>query len=60
MKLKFKKGDWVRSVRRGSKGAFIGEIIDTSEGEYVVRDVERRRWLRTEAELSPAHKKEAA
>ncbi|MEH2517429.1 hypothetical protein V1279_003002 [Bradyrhizobium sp. AZCC 1610] len=58
--MKFKKGEWVKSARRGSKPSFIGQIVDISEGEYVVRDVEKLRWLRTEAELSPAHKKEAA
>lgn len=58
--MKFKKGDWVHSKRRGSKGSFIGQVVDISEGEYVIRDNERLKWLRTEDELSPAPKKEAA
>jgi hypothetical protein len=57
--VKFKVKDWVRSVRRGSKGSFIGQIVDTIDGEYIVRDTERRRWLRKASELQPA-KKEAA
>ena len=49
---KFKKGDWVTSVRRGSKGSFVGEIIDICGDEYVIRDAEKLRWLRKPAELS--------
>jgi hypothetical protein len=55
--VKLKNGDWVHSVRVGSKG--LGEVIDFSEGKYVIRGAEKRRWLRAEGELSPA-KKEAA
>ncbi|UPT95429.1 hypothetical protein J4G48_0040455 [Bradyrhizobium barranii subsp. apii] len=58
--MKFKKGDWVHSVRVGSKGQFVGEVVDISEGEYVVRDGERKRWLRAEGELSPAKKESKA
>jgi hypothetical protein len=58
--MKFKKGDWVRSARVGSKGPFVGEVIDTSQGEYILRDADRNRWLRKESELSPAARKEAA
>jgi hypothetical protein len=58
--MKFKDKDWVRSTRVGSKGSFIGQIIDISKGEYIVRDAERRRWLRKEGELELAHKKDAA
>jgi hypothetical protein len=58
---KFRKGDWVKSARRGPRGSFVGRIVDTIDGEYIVRDAERRRWLRTESELSAApSKKEAA
>ena len=58
--MKFRKGEWVQSARFGSKGPFVGQIVDFSQGDYIVRDVERRRWLRKEGELSPAAKKEAA
>lgn len=52
--MKFKKGDWVESARVGTKGKFVGEVIGTSEGEYIVRDADRVKWLRKEDELSPA------
>jgi hypothetical protein len=59
MKFKFKQ--WVKSARRGSKGSFVGQIVDTMDGDYIIRDTERRKWLRKECELSPAEpKKEAA
>jgi len=58
--MKFKKGDWVHSVRVGSKGQFVGEVIGFSDDEYIIRDAEKRRWLRSEGELSRAVKKEAA
>lgn len=45
---KFKKGDWVR----GSKGSFVGKIIEIWGDEYVIRDAEKLRWLRKPAELS--------
>ncbi|WFU52253.1 hypothetical protein QA639_21330 [Bradyrhizobium pachyrhizi] len=55
---KFEKDDWVRSVRVGSKGSFVGQIKDVLDGgEYVVRDDDRKRWLRKEDELSPAQPK---
>jgi hypothetical protein len=57
--MKFKKGDWVHSVRVGSKGQFVGEVIGFSEGEYVVRDPDKLKWLRAEGELSHAKPKEA-
>jgi hypothetical protein len=59
---KFRKGDWVKSVRRKSrKGSFVGQIIDTIDGDYIVRDAQNLKWLRTETELSAATaKKEAA
>ncbi|MCA1379442.1 hypothetical protein I6F34_01230 [Bradyrhizobium sp. BRP05] len=58
---KFKKGDWVHSARKGSKPAFVGEVREVlGGGEYVIRDTERRRWLRHESELTPAARKEAA
>jgi len=56
---KFKVKDWVESARVKSKGKFVGQIVDIIDGDYVVRDAERRRWLRTEAELSPAQKEAA-
>lgn len=46
-------GTWVRSVTVGKAPAFVGEIIDRIDGEYIVRDAERRRWLRLECELEP-------
>ena len=58
--MKFKVEDWVRSTRVGAKGSFVGKIVDISSGEYIVRDAERRRWLRKEGELELAHKKDAA
>jgi hypothetical protein len=58
--MKFKKGDWVRSARVGSKGPFNAEIIDISQGEYILRDADRNRWLRKESEVSSILKKEAA
>jgi hypothetical protein len=59
--MKFRKGDWVKAVRRGSKGSFVGQIVDTIDGDYIVRDADRLRWLRSEKELSAApDKKEAA
>jgi hypothetical protein len=49
---KFAKGNWVQSAPVGSKGAFVGEVCEVLGGrEYVVRDAERRRWLRHEREL---------
>jgi hypothetical protein len=58
--MKFKKGDWVRSARVGSKGPFNAEIIAISQGEYILRDADRNRWLRKESELSLLPKREAA
>ena len=57
---KFRKGDWVKSARRGPKGSFVGRIVDTIDGEYIVRDTERHRWLRKENELELATRKDAA
>jgi hypothetical protein len=58
---KFAKGNWVQSARVGSKGSFVGEIREVLDGsEYVVRDTERRRWLRHESELTRARPKEVA
>jgi hypothetical protein len=49
---KFAKGNWVHSAPVGSKGPFVGEVIEVLGGrEYVVRDIEGRRWLRHEREL---------
>ncbi|MCK1543326.1 hypothetical protein IVB12_15530 [Bradyrhizobium sp. 179] len=49
--MKFKIGDWVRSVPVNYKGSFNGQIVDTINGDYVVRDAEKRRWLRSADEL---------
>jgi hypothetical protein len=48
-----KVGDWVRSVRVCRKDEFTGQIVDTLKGAYVVRDAEKRRWLREASELTP-------
>jgi hypothetical protein len=59
-KPKFSKGDWVQSTRVKHQPAFAGQVIEVLDGgEYVVRDAERRRWLRKEDELSPAKPKAA-
>jgi hypothetical protein len=57
--MKFKKGDWVRSARVGSKGPFNAEVVEIWQGEYILRDADRNRWLRKESELSPAERKAA-
>jgi hypothetical protein len=57
--MKFKKGDWVRSARVGSKSSFNAEVIEIWQGEYILRDADRNRWLRKESELSPAERKAA-
>lgn len=49
-----KVGDWVRSVRVGRKGEFTGQIVDVLKGAYVVRDAEKRKWLRESHELTKA------
>lgn len=54
---KFSKGDWVESTRVKQKGKFVGQVIDQIDGDYVIRDAERRKWLRKEEELSPAKPK---
>jgi hypothetical protein len=50
----FKVGDWVRSARVGSKGSFVGQIVDRLDGDFILRDIERRKWLRKADELSIA------
>lgn len=53
--MKFEKDDWVRSVRVGSKGSFVGQVKEVLDGdEYVVRDDDRKRWLRKGSELTKA------
>jgi hypothetical protein len=47
-----KVGDWVRSVRVGRKEEFNGEIVEILSGLFVVRDAEKRRWLREASELT--------
>ncbi|MEY9247583.1 hypothetical protein [Bradyrhizobium elkanii] len=52
---KFEKDDWVRSARVGAKGSFVGQVKEVLDGdEYVVRDDDRRRWLRKGSELTAA------
>ena len=47
----FKRKDWVRSK---GKIPFVGQITDVLPGgEYVIRDAERKKWLRKEDELEP-------
>jgi hypothetical protein len=57
---KFKDKDWVRSARYREKAAFVGQIVGMSRGEYIVRDGDRVKWLRTEDQLEAVEKKEAA
>lgn len=57
--MKYQIGQWVRSARVGSKGSFVGKIVSSKkyvvhEGEYIVEDAEKRKWLRHQDELSPA------
>ncbi|WP_439357880.1 hypothetical protein [Bradyrhizobium sp. DASA03007] len=49
---KFKDKDWVRSARYREKAAFVGQIVGMSQGEYIVRDGDRVKWLRTEDQLT--------
>lgn len=47
-------GTWVRSIPVGIRAGFVGEIVDILNDSYVIRDAEKRRWLRTTGELEPA------
>jgi hypothetical protein len=58
--MKFKIKSWVRSARYKSKGPFVGQIIGTSKGEYIIRDADRVKWLRTEDQLTLVEEKDAA
>jgi hypothetical protein len=58
--MKFKVKQWVRSARYKEKGSFVGQIVGTSKGEYIVRDGDRVKWLRTEDQLTLVEAKEAA
>jgi hypothetical protein len=58
--MKFKDKDWVRSVRYREKGSFVGQIVGMSRGEYIVRDGDRVKWLRTEDQLTLVEEKDAA
>ena len=52
--MMFKRKEWVRSKRLGSKASFVGQVTDVLPGgEYVIRDAERKKWLRKEDELEP-------
>lgn len=56
--MKFEKDDWVRSARVGAKGSFVGQVKEVLDGdEYVVRDDDRKRWLRKGSELTKANPK---
>jgi hypothetical protein len=57
---KFKEKDWVRSARYREKAAFVGQIVGMSRGEYIIRDGDRVKWLRTEDQLTLAEEKDAA
>jgi hypothetical protein len=58
--MKFKIKAWVRSAPYRSKGSFVGQIIGTSQGEYIIRDADRVKWLRTEDQLTLVEEKDAA
>lgn len=53
----FEIGDWARSKKVGSKKSFVGQITEKLGDDFILRDAERRRWLRTHAELVPAKAK---
>lgn len=57
--MKYAKGEWVQSARVGNATKFVGQVIGHSQGQYIIRDADRVRWLRFEEELSPAPKKAA-
>jgi hypothetical protein len=44
------------AVGARGQGPFVAEIIEISQGEYILRDSDRKRWLRKESELTPAKK----
>lgn len=51
--MKYEIGQWVRSRQVGSKEPFVGHVAQRfSDGTYVIRDAERRRWLRGDEDLS--------
>jgi hypothetical protein len=58
--VKFKIKQWVRSDRYKTKASFVGQIVGTSKGEYIVRDGDRVKWLRTEDQLTLVEEKKAA
>lgn len=58
--MKFKLKQWVRSARYKAKGSFVGQIVGFSQGEYIIRDADRVKWLRTEDQLTLAEEKDAA
>ncbi|WP_396604861.1 hypothetical protein ACFLEY_22340 [Bradyrhizobium sp. YCK136] len=57
--MKYAKGEWVQSARVGNAPKFVGQVMGHSQGQYIIRDADRVRWLRFEEELSPAPKKAA-
>lgn len=50
----------MRSARYREKGSFVGQIIGFSQGEYIIRDADRVKWLRTEDQLTLVEEKKAA
>ncbi|MET4341980.1 hypothetical protein [Bradyrhizobium sp. RT9a] len=44
-------GDSLRSKPVGNKGWFVGEVVEIRDRAVVLRDAERRRWLREFDEL---------
>lgn len=41
-----KIGDSLRSKRVGTKDWFVGEVVEIRPEGVILRDAERRRWLR--------------
>jgi hypothetical protein len=44
----------------GIESPFNAKVIEIWQGEYILRDADRNRWLRKETEVSLLTKKEAA
>jgi hypothetical protein len=56
--VRFEIGDWVESEAVNHKGKFVGQVVDIMNAQYVIRDAERRKWLRQSRELKHAKAKE--
>ena len=52
--MRYEVGEWVKSVRVNGKASFVGQIIALVGEDYILRDHERRKWLRRNSELQPA------